>query len=1167
VRIQQLHLQAFGSFTDRTLDFSGGDEGLHVVYGPNEAGKSTALRALVAWLYGIDARSPDDHLHDYPQLRIGGELARADGSSLAFVRRKGRKNTLLAPGDEIPLDDESLVPFLAGVDRTHFTTLYGIDHERLISGGRALLQQTGDVGQALFSAALGTASLKDVLGELKAEAGELFKERGKVQVINATRAEYLDALKAKREASLSSAEWGRLHKQLDALDEELTDVRARHEEWSVQRSRLQRVQRVAPSLAQLDDALAELEQLDGVTLLAEDFADRLQGVQDGIRAAEGAIERAEPRLEWLERDRGELSVATPLLDAASVVEQLHRELGGVVKGDQDLPGLESQRRLLRGKAKQHLASVWPRLSPEQAAERRPLLIHRGRLAELAASSATLEQRTRDADEGVAEARESVARFEAELREESDERDITGLKAVVAAARQAGDLGTLLAEAEARHRSQQERCETARRQLPRFDGTLAELEQLELPGEGTRAQFEDRLRDLADREARLGEQLRELASEGEQIAEGLRAQQLAGEVPTEGQLKDVRRRRDDGWALVRRAWLDGEELADEVAPYAGGEGLAEAFEQGLHDADDVADRLRRETARVHEHADLLARRERVERKLEQLEAAQHELAQAAQEAEDQWRQRWAGCGFEPLSPREMRDWLVRAGRLREDARVLRELDAAAAGQRRALERHRAAASEGLAALEEPAEAGESLPTVLARADQLVETIGASQARTEERSRGLAEAQQRLTRAEDKVGRLRDEVALWQEHWQGATGALHLPADTQPAQVTPLLEEMAELFARLDEAEDKGKRIYGIGKTREEFEARVFELADRVELERGQRPAVEVAELLNRQLDEARTDATRLAGLDEQIQALSEETQQALMELTAGQRALAQMVEQAGAERADDLELAVQRSARRKAVQDRADDLHQQLLAAGNGRSIEALREEAADVDVDQIQAQLEACGAEIDTCQARIGELRESRGRLTNDIDSHDGSAAAAEAAERAEEALARMRADASRYLRARAAAALLRQQMEAYRRRNQGPVLQRASELFGQLTGGSFAGLRDELDNKGIPILKGVRPDHREVKVEGMSEGTCDQLYLALRLATLEQQLRRSEPMPFVVDDILIGFDDDRTETCLQVLGELAEQTQVLLFTHHNRVVELAQRQECAAGVFTHALD
>ena len=159
-----------------------------------------------------------------------------------------------------------------------------------------------------------------------------------------------------------------------------------------------------------------------------------------------------------------------------------------------------------------------------------------------------------------------------------------------------------------------------------------------------------------------------------------------------------------------------------------------------------------------------------------------------------------------------------------------------------------------------------------------------------------------------------------------------------------------------------------------------------------------------------------------------------------------------------------------------------------------------------------------------------------------------------------------KYLRLQIAALILEQRIEDYRKQNQAPVLARAGELFSKLTFGSFANLRDELDKSGKPILLGVRPNNVEVSVNGMSDGTRDQLYLSLRLATLEQHLSKGEPMPFVVDDILIGFDDNRTRVCLEVLSELAASTQVLLFTHHRRVLELAGALEAKAGIFTHEL-
>ena len=88
----------------------------------------------------------------------------------------------------------------------------------------------------------------------------------------------------------------------------------------------------------------------------------------------------------------------------------------------------------------------------------------------------------------------------------------------------------------------------------------------------------------------------------------------------------------------------------------------------------------------------------------------------------------------------------------------------------------------------------------------------------------------------------------------------------------------------------------------------------------------------------------------------------------------------------------------------------------------------------------------------------------------------------------------------------------------------------------------------------------------GMSDGTADQLYLALRLAGLEHYLEANEPMPFIVDDILIKFDNDRAAAALQALAELSHQTQVIFFTHHRHLVDLAAKNLPGSILIEHGL-
>ena len=189
MEIRELNLAAFGPFSDRLLEFTPSEGGLHIVYGPNEAGKSSSLRGLKALLFGIPTRTNDNFLHDNKALRIAGKLRNNDGQELVVVRRKGNKNTLSSSEGE-QLDDAALAPYLHGVNAEVFEMLFGIDHEALVQGGREILEQKGEVGQALFAASMGSAALHGVLEQLEGEADALFKPRGSVQIVNASLKEY-----------------------------------------------------------------------------------------------------------------------------------------------------------------------------------------------------------------------------------------------------------------------------------------------------------------------------------------------------------------------------------------------------------------------------------------------------------------------------------------------------------------------------------------------------------------------------------------------------------------------------------------------------------------------------------------------------------------------------------------------------------------------------------------------------------------------------------------------------------------------------------------------------------------------------------------------------------------------------------------------------------------
>ena len=156
MRLDRLDLVRYGKFTDRSLDFGApvpGKPDFHLVYGPNEAGKSTLRQAIGDWLFGFPTRTPMGFVHPMPELRLGGTLQRtADASALAFERTKANKNTLRTPEDAL-LPDTALAPWLANLQREAYERMYGLDHDRLVAGGADGVFAGGTTGEAIDAAA------------------------------------------------------------------------------------------------------------------------------------------------------------------------------------------------------------------------------------------------------------------------------------------------------------------------------------------------------------------------------------------------------------------------------------------------------------------------------------------------------------------------------------------------------------------------------------------------------------------------------------------------------------------------------------------------------------------------------------------------------------------------------------------------------------------------------------------------------------------------------------------------------------------------------------------------------------------------------------------------------------------------------------------------------
>ena len=138
MKLLRLNLRAVGPFSGAVLDLSAGHEGLHLIYGRNEAGKTSALRAISHLLFGFPHLSSDNFVHPNDQLRVGGTLRHSNGEELEILRRRGRSNTLRGPDDSSVVPDQWQRQFLGDLNQATFESLFGINHERLSQAGEEI---------------------------------------------------------------------------------------------------------------------------------------------------------------------------------------------------------------------------------------------------------------------------------------------------------------------------------------------------------------------------------------------------------------------------------------------------------------------------------------------------------------------------------------------------------------------------------------------------------------------------------------------------------------------------------------------------------------------------------------------------------------------------------------------------------------------------------------------------------------------------------------------------------------------------------------------------------------------------------------------------------------------------------------------------------------------
>ena len=1170
MRIRELRLLRYGKFTDRLLALPHAPQDIHLVVGANEAGKSTMRRALSDWLFGFPMRSTGmDFLHPMQDLRLGGiiedntasreepssgqdtatggtkEKGPSNGQirSLNFERRKGQKNTLRTPADE-PLPDSTLHEWLGSLQADEFRRMYALDHATLVEGSESILQASDDIGRMLFQAAAGIEHLGDALKALQQEAHSLWGPRKSGnRIFYQQQDAYEEARRTLGQAQLRTRDWKESHDALTDVQHQLEEARSKHAEIQQHIHRLERIRRVQPLLRDAEAARQRQEALQASgmpPLLPEDARQIFEQASRQGALVQAEMMRLQTALNELDQALAALTLDSPVLARADEITRLDEARVQCHDHPARLQRHQEKLQTLQARVKALAAELgWPAEDEAAMARRLPDPAWRERMAELIHRHQALQHAMEKARHERDAQAQNLSQWQAHLQSLASDSVDPALSDLLEQARRLGDPD---AQSDALA-SERQRLDAAleatlagmgpwRQPIDRLQAMLVpEASQVD----ALRVQQHDDARALQARQEALQKKIQDIQQQEQALLQLVRHHQPV----SREDVAQARRQRDDDWQAIK---------ADPATLPA----RAGAFEARMHEADTLAD-ARLERAK-HE-----ADRQSCTNQLEKLKLDRTGIESDIQAIETRmaqrladWQAQAAACGLPDLPLDAAPTWLKR----HQDALELLARRQTAEHQLQALHQRVEALRQALTdRLALPATTG--LDDALRQARERLETAQRIAGQRSTLETQIQDAQRRLVPLQTTLTQAESQWQEWQQAWQAALAeADH--EDTLPVEQLETrlarMQDIQTLLAQMDSL--RADDIEPLQNALDSWMRHARTLADQLmpDAPADMSPQDMTLTLAGR-LKAACQDEAEHHRLQQQ-QARNRQALEATRQQQIQVDALLQPLRVAAG--IDDMALlgpAIARSEERRQIEHEIRSIETALREASDGHSIESLRTEAASIEPDQLQVELNRLGTEAGQIVEDISRLGAQHGQLKAAFDALNGSDAAARAATRQQEAAAGMAEAAERYLRLKTAARLLQWSMERFRQTRQGPMLARASEIFQALTLGSFSRLLVDADSHDSPRLMSIRADgNKPVEVPGLSEGTRDQLYLALRLAALDQQASQGSRMPLIADDLFINFDDRRTEAGLQVLGDVSRRMQVILLTHHDHLVPLARQ-------------
>jgi uncharacterized protein YhaN len=1146
MRLWGLEIENFGIFSGHQLQFG---PGFQLIYGENEAGKSTLLQLIREVLFGFRNQYDGGFQRHKGEMAASALIELADGTQVRFRRRKGRKSTVVgqvtATGEPVGQDELSRMLGRASVEL--YRHLFAFSLSELSSGEESLAH--ANLNEALYGVGIGgLANIQRALAALEAERQSLFS-RSK-RATNPTINELLRKIRQDdeklRKEILRPRDFESITSACSQAEAAVAETAKQREELRRREAKWRRVSQALPPWRKREEAKRELATLAVPLDFPLDALDEYHQCRERLRETEREVAGLTAELEASGQQLESMTFSPEMIAHEVEIKHLYQQIGKIEAFRRDLPLRRQDALAMRSSVKSKLQVLNPdwgfaHLDQFQSSLARRELFEsmRRRWEELEGRKSQLVAQRPALITDVTMARQRVEELSGILIVPALDELVRRQPQYEADREKLRDLDEQLCRVRAELTKLRSRLDAP------LQSPLINAEKLPVPMEATVNEFRQRLATLVEAVARHEQRVEEAQSDGEQKRRLLAALSADEHVPAREDLMAQRARRDEGWQLIRQNYVRGKPDAERITRWLVDpqDSLPDAYEREVATADEIADRRQANAELVAKQEQLVAEVEQAERRVA---AAKEQLAERRSEGEealDDWKRLWASCGVQPLAPEAMLEWLRCHGQLLDKL----EQESVLEVQRRDLEARIGDFEDELR--DALSEANQSPGRLLAEACRKVQAAREAAAQRQTYQAQLPAKEAELERLGHELDQLTKQRVLWDEQWRAILAEANFPQEWDVHIATKILHGLGEARQEYAQALAYEQRVADMQRELGEFENQVQSIVHEIATDLVRLPAEDGVAELNRRLEadkQTARDRLKLEKDNVKLQGRLEAKRQGRMQW---QERIDRLMRLAAAGNEQQFHQVADAAAKRDRLTREIETLSQNIDAIRGSEPKAEFDTLLDQADPDSIAAQLGQVAAEIAAVESDYRAANEVFGVRRNQLNSLDGTSESLALQMALEGTRAQLVSAVDRWAPLVLAEWLIKQALARFERQHQPEMLREVKRLFGRLTCGRYTDIRRKLDERGTLLVQ--QEDGALKEPHQLSRGTREQLYLAIRLAYVHHYSRHSEPLPLVMDDVLVNFDDERARHTLEVLWEVAGSLQILFLTCHQGIVEL----------------